>query len=102
EAVLGMTESGQPVKRLGDTDEFKYVRTVFPAGDNEEDGLVYFPERFLRRLLGPKVQIAEARRLIGYTHLRMIGHAAQLYRTQSGKAPTSLEELAETGCTPGA
>jgi hypothetical protein len=101
EAILGMTESGQPVRRLGDTDEFKYVRTVFPAGDNEEDGFIYFPERFVRRLLGPEVQIAEARRLIGYTHLRMIGHAAQLYRTQSGKAPTSLEELSRSDSVPG-
>jgi hypothetical protein len=32
----------------------------------------------------------------------MIAHAAQLYRTQFGKAPTSLEVLTQTGCAPGA
>lgn len=102
EAVLNRSGTGQAVARLGDTEEFRHVRALLPAGANEEDGLVYFPEAFLRRLVGPAVQIAEARRLIGATHLHMIAHAAQLYRTQLGKAPTSLDELTHSGYAPGA
>lgn len=86
---------------LGDTDELRVVRAHMPLGANEEDGLVYLPEAFVRRLVGPALQITEARRLIGYNHLRMIANAAELYRTQFGTAPASLEELTRTGCAPG-
>ncbi len=94
DAALG--ESG-----LGATPEFQYIRTQLPLGDNEEDGLVYVPHALLQRLLGPAVQITQARRLVGLNHLRMIAHAAELYRTQVGKAPASLEELNRSGYTPG-
>src|SRR5207249_2290652 len=86
--------------RLGDRDEFKYIRTLLPLGDNEEDGLVYLSEPFLRRQLGPQVKIAEARRLVCLSHLRMIAHAAQLYRTQFGKGPASLNDLAQAVVLP--
>ena len=38
--------------------------------------------------------------MICYNNLRMIGHAAMLYRTQFGKQAKSLDELAEAGCLP--
>jgi hypothetical protein len=94
------TALGHASPALGDTAEFQYVRTLLPLGDNNEDGLVYFPAALVRRQLGPGVRIMEARRRLGCTHLRMIAHAAQLYRTQFGKRPASLEELWQTGCTP--
>src|SRR5205823_2467376 len=36
-----------------------------------------------------------------YNHLRMIGHASLLYRTETGRTPASLEALAKAGCIPG-
>ena len=39
--------------------------------------------------------------MVCYNHLRMIGHAALMYRTQTGKAAASLAELAEADCAPG-
>jgi hypothetical protein len=78
---------------LGDTDEYRYIRMQMPAGANEEDGLIYLPHGFIERLVSPALQIAEARRLVGYNHLCMIANAAQLYRTQRGLAPTSLDDL---------
>ena len=36
-----------------------------------------------------------------YNHLHMIGNAALLYRSEHGKAPKSLDELAQAGCAPG-
>ncbi len=39
--------------------------------------------------------------MVCYNHLRMIGHAALLYRTQTGKTPRSPAELAKAEYTPG-
>jgi hypothetical protein len=101
EAIQGKTAAGQPVRRLGDTDELAYVRTLMPAGASEEDGFVYLSDPFIRRLVGPQVKLTEARRLVCYNHLRMMGNAALLYRSEHGKAATSLDELARSGCAPG-
>ncbi len=101
EAVVGKTADGEPVSRLGETDEFRFIRTLMPRGAEEEDGLIYLSDPFIRRLTGPKVKLTERRRMIAYNHLRMIGHAAMLYRTQFGRKPQSLAQLTESGCAPG-
>ena len=96
-AIAGTGE----VERLGETTEYKYIRTLMVRGDKREDGFVYLSDPFIRRMVGPEVKLTEQRRVRAYNHLRMIGHAAMLYRTQYGKKPTSLEQLAESGCAPG-
>jgi hypothetical protein len=101
EAIKGQTPAGQRVRRLGDTAEFAYIRTLMPHGDEAEDGLVYMSDPFIRRLVGPQLKLTERRRMLCYNHLRMIGHAALLYRTEFGKWPSSLEELARTNSSPG-
>src|SRR5947209_3703483 len=72
-----------------------------PRGAREEDGLVYLSDPFIRRLVGPVVKLTERRRVLCYNHLRMIGHAALLFRTEQSKRPGSLEDLERAGCTPG-
>ena len=67
-----------------------------PRGAKEEDGFVYLSDPFIRRLMGPTVKLTERRRVLCYNHLRMIGHAALLYRTEHGRAPQSLEELEQS------
>ncbi len=101
EAVVGKTEAGAPITTLGDSDEFRYVRTLLKPGDVEEDGLLYLSDAFMHEMVGPRVKLTERRRLVGYNHLRMIAHAAQLYRTQFGKAPRSLDDLNRSGLVPG-
>ncbi|MBN2474931.1 MAG: hypothetical protein JXB62_10015 [Pirellulales bacterium] len=96
EAIAGQGDVG----RLGEATEFKYIRTLMARGDQKEDGFVYLSDPFIRRLVGPQVKLTERRRMVCYNHLRMIGHAAMLYRTQFGKAPQSLEALAESDCAP--
>jgi hypothetical protein len=100
-AVLGKDAHGKKVQRLGDTTEFAYIRTLMPRGASEEDGFVYLSDPFIRRIVSPEVKLAQRRRMIVYNHLRMIGHAALMYRTEFGKAPKSLDDLIEMGCTPG-
>jgi hypothetical protein len=95
------TVVGPSSPSLATVAEHQHIRAKFPLGANEEDGLIHVPRGLLREVLGPARQITESRRRVAATHLRMIGHAAQLYRTQFGKSPTSLDELARAGCTPG-
>src|SRR5205823_14570947 len=101
EAVRGRAEDGKPVRRLGESAEFKYVRTLMPRGAKEEDGFVYLSDPFIRNLIGPQVKLTERRRLLCYNHLRMIGHAAHLYQTEHGKPPASLDDLVQAECLPG-
>lgn len=97
-AIRGETETGDPVERLGDTDEFKYIRTLMPEGAPEEDVFVYLSDPFIRHLVGPRLKLTERRRMLGYNHLRMINHAAMMYRTQYGRRAETLEDLVAGGC----
>jgi hypothetical protein len=100
ERVLKSIAGDKSVARMGESTEFKYIRTLMLRGDKREDGLVYLSDPFIRKLVGPELKLTEARRILCYNHLRMIGHAAMLYRTQFGKMPQSLDELTQTGCAP--
>ena len=99
-AILGKTGDGKPVRRLGETTEYKYIRTLMPLGAKEEDGMIYLSDPFIRRIVGPELKLTSQRRMLCYNHLRMIGHGAMLFQTQTGRAPQSLEDLA-AGCAPG-
>ena len=101
DTIEGKPAENKSVRRLGETPEFTYIRTLLPRGAVEEDGLVYLSDPFIRRLVGPQVKLTERRRMMCYNHLRMIGHAALLYRAEHGHAPESLEALAKADCSPG-
>jgi hypothetical protein len=99
-AIQGKTADGTTVRRLGDTREFAYIRTLMPRDATEEDCFVYLSDPFIRKLVGPKLKITERRRVQCANHLQMIAHAALLFRTEHGRAPKSLDELREAGCCP--
>ncbi|MCO6044684.1 DUF1559 domain-containing protein [Aeoliella sp. ICT_H6.2] len=84
---------------LGKTSEFRYVRTVFEYGA-EEDVFVYFSDPFIRQLMGPSSKITELRRRQCHVHLQMIQYASLLFQTEHGALPTSLEQLVESNCLP--
>lgn len=101
ETIRGRTADGKTVRRLGNSAEFAYIRTLFPRRAAEEDGFVYLSDPFIRRLVGPELRLTEQRRVRCYNHLRMIGHAALLYQSEHGKPPDSLDALAKADCCPG-
>ncbi|MCA9039777.1 MAG: DUF1559 domain-containing protein [Planctomycetaceae bacterium] len=101
ETIQGKDTDGNVVQRLGETDEFAYIRTLMPQGASDEDGFVYLSDPFIRHLVGSQLKLTARRRMLCYNHLRMINHAALLYRTEQGKNATSLEDLTIAGCTPG-
>jgi hypothetical protein len=98
--VLAAITGQKGVTRLGESTEFKYIRTLMVRGDKREDGFLYLSDPFIRRLVGPEIKLTERRRMLCYNHLRMIGHAAMLYRTQYGRDAKSLAELTDGGCLP--
>jgi hypothetical protein len=103
EAMQTGDAGGNKIRRLGELDEFSYIRTLMPRGDKNEGGFVYLSDPFIRKLVGPRLKLTEKHRLICYNHLRMIGHASLLYRTENGKVPDSLamNTLAKTPYAPG-
>jgi len=99
--ILGQRIDGQPITSLSQLDEFKYIRTLMEYGADEEDGFVYLSDAFIRRQVGPQVKLTELRRMRCYNHLRMIGHASLFHRTQVGRKPDSLVDLAQSDSAKG-
>lgn len=97
---LGVKLDDKSVSRLGESTEFKYIRSLMPLGAEEEDGLVYLSDPFIRRIVGPKLKLTSRRRMLCYNHLRMLGHGALLFQTQKGRLPKSVDELVEAKCAP--
>jgi len=100
EAIQGKTVDGRDVRRLGDSEEFSFIRTMMPEGAAEEDGFLYMSDPFIRKLVGPQAKLSQRRRLVCYNHLRMIGHASLMHTTETGKLPASLDELRQSQCLP--
>ena len=101
DAIAGRTAGGQPGDATGRDGRVQVHPHAPPASATEEDGLVYLSDAFLRRMVGAAIRLTEHRRLLCYHHLRMIGYAAALHRTQYGRAAESFAELARHGCAPG-
>jgi hypothetical protein len=99
--IQGKPLAGENITPLGDTTEFAYIRTLMKPDAPEEDGLIYLSDPFIRRLVGPALRLTENRRMRCYNHLKMIGHAGLMYRTEQGRNAASLDELAEAECCPG-
>lgn len=82
---------------LHDTEEFKYIRSVFPAGKETESVFIYLSDPFIRNLVGPKSKILEQRRVRVVNTLEMIQNAALLHLLEKGKLADSLSNLVQEG-----
>lgn len=96
--ILDKPVNGSTIKRMSDSDEFKYIRTLMPLGADEEDGFVYLSDPFIRRLIGPEKKLTQRNRLVCRSRLQMIRYAQLLYLTQHGRDAQSIEELRAGGC----
>jgi hypothetical protein len=101
DATVERNIQGKRPLRLGETNEFAYIRTILPRNADDEDGIIYLSDPCIRRLIGPQVKLTQQRRLRAFNHLKMIERAALMFRTEKGRAPKSFEELAQAGCAPG-
>jgi len=100
EAIRGERPDHTKVTRLGETDEYRYIRTLMPFGAAEEDGFVYLSDPFIRRVVGPVTKLTERRRLRCFNHLQMIAHAALLFATENERLPKSLAEISTDRYSP--
>lgn len=100
EAIQGKTSSGLKVDTLGESDEYRYVRTLMEEQAVEEDVWVYLSDPFIRKLVGPQSKLTQRRRLMCYNHMRMIGHASMLHRTEHASPAESMEALRQSKCLP--
>ncbi|HVJ82375.1 MAG TPA: hypothetical protein VNC50_15000, partial [Planctomycetia bacterium] len=100
-AIRGQDPAGKRVTRLGETEEFAYIRTLMPKGAPEEDGFIYLSDPFIRNVVGPAQKLAERRRMICFNHLKMAGHGVAMHRAQTGANPGSFQQLVASGSAPG-
>ncbi|MCR9294452.1 MAG: DUF1559 domain-containing protein, partial [bacterium] len=96
--MLGRPHQSQDLVRLSDTDEFKYIRTLMPIDAQEEDGIIYLSDPFIRNVVGPTQKLTQRSRLMCNSQLQLIAYASLLYQTQFGKKASSLEQLQARGC----
>jgi hypothetical protein len=88
-------------KSLAGSNDFRYLRTIFPADNATEDGLVYLSDAFLRQLTGPASRIKERRRVEALTSLYMMTNAALFCAWENGKLPANQKTaLAGAGLRP--
>lgn len=80
-------------RRLADSPDFRYMRTVFRADEADEDGFAFLSDAFVRRLAGPAHKIATARRLEALTSLELAAHAALAAAAETGRLPADHEEF---------
>jgi hypothetical protein len=80
-------------KRLADSLDFRYMRTVFRADDRDEDGFAFLSDAFIRKLVGPASKIKEKRRVEALVSLHMLTHGAMLTAWETGKAPVSQKNI---------
>lgn len=95
--ILNKSEGAGKIKRLSDSDEFRYIRTLMPLGA-EEDGFVYLSDPFSRELIGPQKKLTQRNRLVCRSHLQVLRHAQLLFMTQHGRRAESIEELRDGNC----
>lgn len=81
------------IKRLSDSLDFRYMRTVFRADDKQEDGFVFLSDAFIRQFVGPHSKIKEKRRVEALTSLYMLTHGALFCAAETGHLPRNHHEL---------
>src|SRR5205085_11041364 len=75
-------------KALAESDDYRYMRTIFTTDEKAEDGFVFLSDAFIRQLTGPASRIKEKRRLECMTSLNRLTNAALFGAWETGKMPT--------------
>lgn len=84
-------------RALSDSDDFRYMRAMYPHRSNADEGFVFFGERFVERVVGPEMRIAAARRAHSRADLTAVNYAALLFGWLRGRSAEDVDELIEEG-----
>jgi len=81
---------------LGQSAEFRYMLTQLPV-EAATRAYVYFSDAFIRRLVGPRMKIAQLRRMQARAVMEYLTSCALLARLDGIEGATSAEELVARG-----
>jgi hypothetical protein len=85
---------------LTDAMDYRYMRSIYPAGKENEDGFVYLSEKFIRHLVSPKLRINEARRMYEAMKISVLEKYLILHYQLTGKYPLTIEEAMDSAGGP--
>jgi hypothetical protein len=80
-------------KRLSESLDFRYMRTVFRADEKGEDGFAFLSDPFIRNMVGPAMKIKQRRRFEAIASLHMLTHGAMLAQWESGKPARTVKDI---------
>ena len=78
---------------LSDSPDYKYIRSIYPAGKENEDGFIYLPDKFIRYLVSPQLRIKEARRMYEAMKISVLEKYMIFHYQLTDKYPQSIEEV---------
>lgn len=94
EAVVD-TFSGRR-KSLADAADYRYMRSIYPAEKNLENGFIYLSDRFIRHLVSPALRIKEARRMYEAMKMSVLEKYIIFHYQLTGKYPSSVNEVLDS------
>lgn len=83
------------VDALAEADDYRYVTTLLPPSDQNQDGYFYCSDAFVRYLFSPSFKVGERRRKQSLNNLVMLNNASLFHRLEYGRSPNNLNELVE-------
>lgn len=78
---------------LASSEDFRAMRATLPYATTGEDGFLFLSDAFVRRVVGPKLKIGEARRVRCAVSLQTAAFATLMFQAEQGRSPTSISEL---------
>jgi len=89
--VRRFLEAGAGQKSLGQADEFRVARMLFPL-TRQDSAFVYLSDEFFRNLVGPQYRVEMTRRMQAQTDLELI-ELAKLAAQAERRPGTTIEQL---------
>jgi len=86
------TYSGK-LPALADAKDYRYMRSIYPAGKDNEDGFIYLSDRFIRHLVSPQLRIKESRRMYEAMKISVLEKYMIFHYQLTGRYPLSIEEV---------
>jgi len=73
--------------------DFRYMRSIYPADPEVEDGFLYLSDASIRRMVGPELRIGEARRLAEAARMAALERHVILYHQLHDRFPESVDAI---------
>jgi hypothetical protein len=92
--IIGAARGSLPT--LAAAKDLHYLRTIFPESDAAEDIFIYLSDAHIRKLVGPRWKIGEARRMRCASNLQFIANARFWYSSERRRV-ASYDDLQRGG-----